>query len=121
MTQARNWTETIIVALLCSLMLYTIRCLTGMAPEIMCYLIVGMKITMDIKEQRRREESPIRNQEDTSKIIRKKGIEVKNMASAEQSETRAPNDIGHKTREKESGKIKAHNLDAESGNIEDSY
>ena len=43
------------------------------------------------------------------------------MASAEQLETRTPNDIGHKTREKESGKIKTHNPDAEPGNIEESY
>ena len=68
MTKARSWTETIILALLCSMMLYTVQCLTGMAPEVMCYLIVGTKISMDIKEQRGKEESPIKDQEDTSKI-----------------------------------------------------
>ena len=72
MTKARNWTETIIVALLCSMVLYTIHSLTGMAPEIMCYLIVGIKITMDVKEQRKREMLLMEEQKDTTKIIKKR-------------------------------------------------
>ena len=32
--------------------LYTISYLTGIAPEIMCYFMVGVKLTIEVKEQK---------------------------------------------------------------------
>ena len=76
MTKARNWIEIIIATLLCSMILYTIRQLTGIAPEIMCYLIIGMKLTIDVKEQKNKKGSLLGDQNDSTKEIGKKGTKL---------------------------------------------
>ena len=39
-----------IITLMGLVTLYTIYYMTGMTPEIMCYFIVGIKLTMEVKE-----------------------------------------------------------------------
>ena len=76
MTKARNWIEIIIATLLCSMILHTICHLTGIAREIMCYLVIGMKLTIDVKEQKNKKGSLLGDQNNSTKEIGKKGTKL---------------------------------------------
>ena len=60
-TKARNWIWIILMVLLSTLLPPTVHCLTGMAPNIMYYLMTGVQIIMYVKfnTQSRRKKSPI--------------------------------------------------------------
>ena len=71
--EAKNWLEIIIITLICSIVQYTICHLTGITPEIMCYLIIGVKLTIEVKEQKNRKGSSTGdNQSNPTRDIKEK-------------------------------------------------
>ena len=68
------------------MMLYTIRHLTGIAPEIMCYLIIGMKLTIDVREQKNKKGSSTGDQSSPTREIKEKETKLqKNLISSRTS------------------------------------
>ena len=79
-TKARNWIWVMLMVLLSTMLPPAVHCLTGMAPNIMYYLMTGVQIIMYVKSntQNSKKKSTTENQEGAKKT------KTKNLTTEEQ-------------------------------------